>query len=181
MNTIVKKFLIATGLCAAMASQATAGNLQINLDRMQPKLNHKIPAINAPIRIQCPNPMVRDINVRVLTRSASQARILVTAVIENAGGADYVSGPNQQTITLTRGNQRLTSRDFTTIRVGNRIEVSYPQIVSAHGYGEFPPTFHAYLAYDPDVRIDGNPANDDCRVNDNRKSLNGNVVNALLR
>ena len=181
MKTKLSKAITAAALAAAIATPALAGPIQINLDRIQPRLDHKIPVPTANLRINCPNPMIRDITAEVLSRTATQARVRITAVVENAGGVAYRSSPRQQSITLMRDNRRVSTQGFTVINPGNRFFVTYEEVVSRHGYGEFPPTFHARLAYDPDIRIDGNPANDDCRSNDNRRSMSGQVVNRLLR
>ena len=37
------------------------------------------------------------------------------------------------------------------------------------------------LAYDPDIYIDGNRQNDDCKRVDNRRTLDGHTINAMVR
>jgi len=158
-----------------------AGNLQLQLDKYQPRLKVPTPVIQAAVNPNCPNPAVTDVRAQVLSQNATHARVRITAVLQNTGQAAYRTGSHQQTITLARDNAPVKTRRFGNMSPGGRTFIRYDENVSIHGYGEFTPTFHAYLSYDPDIRIDGNPANDDCRANDNRKSLSGNVVNALLR
>lgn len=181
MKNLFTKVLFAGSIVVGLASTAVAGNIQLQLDKYQPRLQVPAGAIQAALNPNCPNPRVKEVKAQVLSQNSRYAQVRITAVVENAGQVEYRSNPRQQSITLARDGRRVSTQGFTVIRPGNRFYVTYDETVSVHGYGEFTPTFHAYLSYDPDIRIDGNPANDDCRANDNRKSLSGNVVNALLQ
>jgi len=46
---------------------------------------------------------------------------------------------------------------------------------------EFPPSFELYLNYDPDIRLDGNPQNDDAVPANNSKQIDGQKINAIVR
>ncbi len=181
MKYTINKILLAGSIAVGLASTAVAGNIQLHLDKYQPRLKVPTPAIQAVVNPNCPNPAVREVRAQVLSTNATHARVRITAVLENTGQAAYRTNPQQQTITLARDNAPVKTQRFGNMNPGGRIFIRYDENVSIRGYGEFTPTFHAYLSYDPDIHIDGNPANDDCRANDNRKSLSGNVVNALLR
>lgn len=185
--------LIAAGLLMANlpAAPALAGGLtldkplqNIRLDRVKPQV--RIPGgVAAALRPNCPNPAVRSINARVVSRTASNATVRITAVVENLGRVAYVSRPGQQGFTLARDTSGragsiMARRDFPRLNPGQRVTISFTQTVSRWGYGEFPPVFDARIGYDPDITLDSNPANDDCRGTDNRRTLNGQIVNAML-
>lgn len=185
--------LIFAGLVMAGLPSAPAlgGSLQLKvplqdarLDRLQPQV--KVPGgVATALRPNCPNPAVRALDANVIRRSGSQATVRFTAVVENMGRVAYVSRPGQQGFTLSRDTSgRVASvvarRDFPRLNPGQRVTLSWTQTISRYGYGEFPPVFLAAIGYDPDIRLDSNPANDDCRGTDNRRTLNGQIVNAML-
>jgi hypothetical protein len=46
---------------------------------------------------------------------------------------------------------------------------------------EFAPSFIARISYDPDITMDGNKQNDDCRNDNNSRTISADTVSALLR
>lgn len=56
-----------------------------------------------------------------------------------------------------------------------------PWNISSPAEGEFPPSYMLEIGYDPDIRIDGNPNNDDCRLGNNRLERSGAEVRAPFR
>ncbi len=46
---------------------------------------------------------------------------------------------------------------------------------------EFPPNFKLYLSYDPDIRMDSNPQNDDAIMTNNMRELSGMKLNAIVK
>ena len=77
-------------------------------------------------------------------------------------------------------NQSVAFQDFPRLNPGQQTVLTWHQNISQYGYGEFTPVFEARLSFDPDIRLDGNPSNDDCRMNNNRKRLSGQTINAML-
>ena len=47
--------------------------------------------------------------------------------------------------------------------------------------GTAPPSYKAMIVYDPDIRTDGNPKNDDIYLKDNQLQLPGARINELFR
>lgn len=87
--------------------------------------------------------------------------------IRNIGSADYRSGSNQQGITLYQGTRAYQVQAFTNLRRGAAIpfQAHVQHIVG----GEFVSNFTLAIDFDPDIFIDGNPANDDCNAGNNRQ------------
>ena len=52
---------------------------------------------------------------------------------------------------------------------------------SSPAEGEFPPTYTLSIAYDPDIRMDSNPDNDDVNERNNRTEKSGTPINDLFR
>lgn len=46
--------------------------------------------------------------------------------------------------------------------------------------GEFPPNYRTIIVYDPDIRMDGNPNNDDYNVGNKDRSRSGTGINDLF-
>jgi hypothetical protein len=94
------------------------------------------------------------------TRRRIQA---VRVIVVNVSNVDYVSGPNQQQVQVSFSKRGLgTAIDrFDNIPAGDR------RVLAGHGTGKGV-TATARIVFDPDIRIDGNPANDDCRAGNNK-------------
>lgn len=100
----------------------------------------------------------------------------LNAVVRNAGRAAWRSRPRQQTaelVTRAPGGRRhfLATRDFTRLNPG--ASMSFTAAMTLNGDDEFPPEADLVIVYDPDIRADGNAANDDCRMGDNAVHLSG--------
>ena len=176
---------LTTPAASADGTRLTKHQLKhISLERKTPQVRIPGGVVNA-IRPNCPNPAVRSLDARIIARSSSRVTVRITAVVENMGRVAYASRPGQQALTLARDTSGRSAsvvarRDFPRLAPGQRITISWDQSISRYGYGEFPPVFQAAIGYDPDITLDGNPANDDCRGTDNRRRLDGQVVNAML-
>ncbi|HSM40984.1 MAG TPA: hypothetical protein VK862_09550 [Afifellaceae bacterium] len=93
-------------------------------------------------------------------------RPAVRVIIVNVSNVDYVSGPNQQQVQTSFSKRGLgTAIDrFGNIPAGGRV------MLGGHGTGSGV-TATARIVFDPDIRNDGNPANDDCRAGNNRVAV----------
>ena len=133
----------------------------------------------------CVDPAITKIGVRNITRLPSGAyTFTLSAVLRNAGTADYRSQPNQQTVAVYEvglGARRLlTSQRFGNLRVGEVQEIRLG-VPSWWVSNEFPPSYEFAIQYDPDIAIDGNRANDDCRSANNKLGVTSEEINAQLR
>jgi hypothetical protein len=137
-------------------------------------------------RIPRIDPAVTALKVRMLKRlSPYEARIAIIGYVKNIGNKDFKSSPNQQSATLVkkipgvRAPQLLKQRKFTVLPAGKGFTVSY--VMNWQTSQEFPPSFELYLNYDPDIRLDGNPQNDDAVSTNNSKQIVGGKLNAIVR
>lgn len=130
--------------------------------------------------LECPDPAIDRIDITVLSRDvrSSEARVRISAVIKNRGLAPYDSNPRQQSATLYVGDSQVGSVDFPRLAPGQQVVVSYDTAWLAAR--EFPPAVRAQLSYDPGIRTDGRPANDDCNAVNNRLSRPGDEVNRII-
>lgn len=130
--------------------------------------------------LECPDPAIDRIDITVLSRDvrSSEARVRISAVIKNRGLVAYDSNPRQQSATLYVGDFQVGSVDFPRLAPGQQVVVSYDTawLVAR----EFPPAVRAQLSYDPGIRTDGRPANDDCNAANNRLSRPGDEVNRII-
>ncbi len=126
----------------------------------------------------------RDLQVRVWVdpHSVRQNRdhtynFVIQGQVKNIGGADYVSRRNQQSLYLhTLGSpRRITEWHFSRMNRGQVMNVHVP-VRHATG-GEFTPSYELALDFDPDILIDGNPANDDCNIRNNQATLSNTTLN----
>ena len=145
-------------------------------------------AANAVSKI-CPDPAVTEIRFRIVSRTDRfRGRVEIKAVVKNLGKAAYESAPNQQSVQLYEKPQggparMVSSRSLTRLAPGAMVGTAYTRnwYSASPSEGEFPPSYIGIITYDPDIRMDGNPRNDDCRDDNNRLERSGTAINDLLR
>ncbi|ACI21234.1 MULTISPECIES: hypothetical protein [Thermodesulfovibrio] len=138
---------------------------------------------------KCPDPAVQRIDFTVVSKTSQfSGKVRITGVVKNMGVEPYISGPNQQAVYLYEipmgGKANLVAtKKFQNLNPGQEITVSYERNwnASSPSEGEFPPSYRVVIAYDPDIRMDSNPKNDDCNMNNNQKERSGTEINALFR
>jgi hypothetical protein len=138
---------------------------------------------------ECPDPAVTGLDFAIVSRTARfRGRVEITATVDNVGRATYSSRPNQQSVQLYEatpgGPSRLVAQTaFVNLAPGEGVKVSYTRnwYAASPAEGEFPPTYRAIIAYDPDITMDGNPRNDDCVAANNRRERSGADINAMFR
>jgi hypothetical protein len=129
----------------------------------------------------CPDPAAQRIDIS--RASTANRRVTITGVMRNLGGG-YETRPNQQQITLyeTRagvpGGRVVASAPFGNLTPGQEVRVNYSVIWNSGQ--EFPPSYKLMISYDPDILIDANTRNDDCRNNNNEVTRNGEDINRLF-
>lgn len=138
---------------------------------------------------KCPDPAVEKIDFTIVSRTGKfSGKVRITGVVKNVGLAPYISGPNQQAVHLYEfipgGSARLVAKkNFQNLNPGQQVTVAYERNwdASSPSEGEFPPSYRVIIAYDPDIRLDSNPKNDDCNINNNQKERSGADINALFK
>ena len=143
------------------------------------------PEIQIPVRAgQCPDPSANRIGFRLINKTSQFAgNVEIIGVVKNVGGAAYESGPNQQGMHLYADTHLVKSQAFQNLAPGQEVEIrhSRPWNSSSPAEGEFPPEYKLIITYDPDIRIDANPKNDDCNGANNVKTRSGADINTLFR
>lgn len=167
-------FVTAAALAATAATSVVAAPLGINLGLQfnnQQQYQH-----GAGIGIQIGTPVIRDalranacVDLRVDTAQHTNAdgSIGVSIRVANASGVDYVSYPGQQMLVINGSNGGHSANvPFDIIRTGESVVWTD----TFHPF-EFPASYHAQIVFDPDIRTDGNPYNDDCHPSNNSGAL----------
>lgn len=140
-----------------------------------------------PIVLKCPDLAASvDFSIGFKT-SAFAGRVNIVGKVKNVGGVAYESRPNQQTALLYEivpGKQpRLVARQaFQNLAPGAEITVRFGRAwnASSPAEGEFPPSYRLVISFDPDIRTDGNPKNDDCNPANDVRERSGADINAML-
>jgi hypothetical protein len=140
-----------------------------------------------PVKAVCPGPdPAAQIRVEIISRDehGHGGRVRITAIAKNVGGTDYTSGQGQQSLQLwedvqgVNEKQPLKTQQFQNLARGERVSVSIERDWTAST--EFPSSYEARIAYDPDILADGNDHNDDCNMNNNRKRRDGAKISAMF-
>lgn len=120
-----------------------------------------------------PDPAVTRMYIRKLSSPDSDEgryNFWLYVHLKNVGQQDFVSGPNQASLTIKRGNRVIGRHVFDELRAGVNYAGITPDAgptISNWSHGEFAEGLSAKISYDPDIRIDGNPDNDDCNMGNN--------------
>ncbi|RKZ65193.1 MAG: hypothetical protein DRQ44_08385, partial [Gammaproteobacteria bacterium] len=127
--------------------------------------------------ISCPDPAVVRVVAGWPNRNVDGTyNFRLFAVVSNVGRETYNSQRNQQHIVLKQGNRVLRTSTWSrsVVPPGASGEVA-SEFYDVRNWnpnpGEFAADFSAQIIYAPDIRVDGNPLNDDCRNSNNRKVL----------
>jgi len=127
------------------------------------------------------DPAAKRIEAKILKRTLpdkrTHARVRIKGVVKNRG-ASYRSNPGQQVAKLYENDRVVAEKAFSNLNSKQEVYVKYDRRWSAST--EFPPTYKLVIEYDPDIRMDANPMNDDCRMGNNQKSLRGSVISNLI-
>ena len=175
---ILKTSLIAAGLSLFTSLSSAQGliQLEVPLRPITGALGQQAPLVaNTAIGINCPAPAVRTLTAHRI----GGGLIRIEAEIANIGSVNFVSGEGQQQVMLTddRGAP-IAYRGFVTLAAGESFVFGTER--SWNRASEFQEGFGAVINYAPDISIDGNAANDDCRLQDNRRTISPDEINSLF-
>ena len=187
----VKYFQYFCGSLISLVSISTAFigmGMARPIERINPNIKIKPilqpqPQFPRPI-LQCIDPATESINFQIIRRDTQfKGKVRITGVMKNIGTLPYQSNPNQQALLLYENNKLVKRTSFQNLSPGSAMTIAYDRDwnSSSPAEGEFPPEYKLLITYDPDIRLDGNPRNDDCRNSNNQKVASGQSINQLLR
>jgi hypothetical protein len=140
-----------------------------------------------------PDPAAVAIHFGIVSRSDrwpnTQGIVEIVGVVKNVGQAPYRSNAGQQEALLYElqgagdRNPKLVARKaFQNLAPGQEVRVGFRRSwnSSSPAEGEFPPLYRLVIGYDPDIRLDGNAANDDVNVHNNVKTREGSDINRMF-
>lgn len=180
IRTATRAAILAAATISVMATGAAAQLIQVDPGKFQvlPDRGVRVPQGRILEPIACPDPATVEIgvaNIRSRLRSGvTYYDFDIVGTIRNVGRGEWSSGRGQQFASLVRNSgasQTLVSRDFTRLSPGASFALASRMSLAASE--EFPPDLELAIGYDPDIRLDGNPANDDCRMGNNSRRLSG--------
>jgi hypothetical protein len=138
-------------------------------------------------KMTCPGPdPAAKITVEIISRDehGHGGRVRITAIAKNVGGADFASGPGQQSVQLwedvpgVNEKQPVKQQEFQNLARDQKISISIERDWTAST--EFPASYEARISYDPDILADGNENNNDCNMNNNKKQTDGTEISAMF-
>lgn len=119
-------------------------------------------------RPSCPNPSVTNLQVQAENLTDGYVKITVKATVKNVGGKAYSSNQGQQALYLYKNGVYVAMKDFEDLAVGASFMMTYSYTVK-RTVSVQTLNFKAQINYDPDISMDGNTGNDDCKLADNSK------------
>lgn len=151
---------------------------------------HTIPGKGPQLQIRpagCPDPAVVELKPGWPRRNADGTYTFhVLAIMKNVGTATFDSQRRQTQITLREGSRVLKSGTWSSPRATTVVLEPGQGFSENHVVERWSPSsefladFSAEISYDPDIRMDGNPQNDDCGAGNNRKTLSVAELRRLL-
>ncbi|MGH8950790.1 MAG: hypothetical protein ACRDX9_05135 [Acidimicrobiia bacterium] len=161
-----------------------------------PSIDPRVGEIPPPVEIDpgvvegigaCTDPATVDLSPRLVGRtdpSRGVGIIEIVGTVRNVGRAAYVSEPAQQGVKLVEEQPgtppRIVADQTFTLLAPNRTV----RLVHRRSWDtaiEFQPRYRLRITYEPDIRTDANPRNDDCRLDNNEAVLEPERINALFR
>lgn len=178
----MKTFFIQLNSLAVVLATTLCNTTSVFAQSIPPKTLTQVSP--QPVLRRCPDPAARQIDFQLIQRTNQfNGRVRITGVVRNVGRAAYESNPGQQIAYLYENERLVAQRSFQNLTPGQEVRVVYVRDwnISSPAEGEFPPTYKLIIGYDPDIAIDGNPRNDDCNLNNNRRERSGEDIRALFR
>ena len=171
-NTVLAAFILSATLTpiAAIAQVNIDPSILTPQQREQIRPNLKVVPKIPPTALRCPDPAVEALTAQWISGGPRAGRIRISGIVKNIGGAPYISGTGQQMFSLYEDNRVIRSLDFGDLAPGASRSIQYELDWSTSS--EFNPAYRFEINYDPDLYIDGNPQNDDCRRGNNSKPVN---------
>lgn len=185
IKTATRAAMLAVATVSVAATGAAAQLIQIDPGKFQVLPDPRVRVTRGPAlgAIACPDPAAVEIGVSNI-RSSLQSGVTyydfdVVGTVRNVGRGAWSSGRGQQFASLRRhAGATLASRDFMRLAPGESFMPASGMSLAASE--EFPPDLEIAIGYDPDIRLDGNRANDDCRMGNNSRRLAGRNLMRLL-
>ena len=189
-NRKLRPALLAVILAVFAAPQAFAQIIDTDKIRPAGKLPPAVkidPEVVDPRTTACPDPAAFELDANLVARSTTwpdfNGTVDIVGLVRNVGRGNYASGRGQQSVELLEqwpgsSPSVIETATFTHLNAGTDIRVTYRQnwVVSR----EFPPRYTLRISYDPDIRIDGNPRNDDCRLNNNETAIEPRQIDVVF-
>lgn len=133
----------------------------------------------------CPDPAAVELDVRLEGRTArTRGFVELVGRVRNIGGEAFLSERGQQTLELVEEAPGAAPRVIETASFATLAPGVTTRILHRRHWDtaiEFKPRFRLRIAYEPDIRTDGNPRNDDCRLDNNEAVLEPARIDALFR
>ncbi|HKK77639.1 MAG TPA: hypothetical protein VJ953_21345 [Saprospiraceae bacterium] len=133
----------------------------------------------------CPDLAAYEIQVTKVSGGTYSGRIKISGIIKNVGKKHFVSGTNQATAYLYEvypGGRKRLLRSMSLRNIPSNRTQTMPAVYKNWYTGnEFPPSYRLVIGYDPDIRLDGNPRNDDCVHRNNQKEVDGTQIHRIFR
>ncbi len=146
------------------------------------------PVLKYPTQFQvkrnCPDLAAHQIQFQKLSGGQYSGRVRIKGIVKNVGKQHFYTNPSQMSVILYEvhpgGRPRVVAkRSFASIPAGRTASVYFDRNWSTSH--EFPPSYRLCVTYDPDIKLDSNPKNDDCNSANNCKTRQGSEVNLLFR
>jgi hypothetical protein len=134
----------------------------------------------------CPDPATVDLSARLVGRtdpSRGVGIIEIVGRVRNIGRDAYVSEPRQQSIELIEEQAGTPPRIVAEQTFTNLAPNATRTVVHRRSWDtstEFQPRYRLRIVYEPDIRTDANPRNDDCGLANNEATLEPDRINALF-
>ena len=133
----------------------------------------------------CPDPAAVELTARLEARLApTRGFVELVGRVRNLGGEAFLSERGQQRLELWEETPGAAPRVIETASFATLAPGVTTRILHRRHWDtaiEFKPRFHLRITYEPDIRTDGNPRNDDCRLDNNEAVLEPARIDALFR
>lgn len=183
----MKQFITFIAFFAFLIGFSVTAEAQLRYNTKITKVQPKIRTWNPnqfQYRPNCPDLAGSAINFQMVRKYNNfNGLVKITGIVKNIGSQHFSSSANQMTVALYEispgGSSRMVARQsFSSVPAGRTVQVSWNR--RWYTGNEFPPSYKVCVIYDPDIKLDGNKANDDCNSSNNCKQRAGGDINRLF-
>lgn len=128
----------------------------------------------------CTDLKLGNIRVTNITRRSDRYDFTLISELKNISGYDFVSSSGMQSVNIYKNDSLVKNKEFQNLGNGSVIEVKKtvrdwrPDRSSPHEY-----SFR--INYSSGLSRDGNSQNDDCRSDNNSKTISGTLIDRKIR
>ena len=128
----------------------------------------------------CTDLKLGNIRVTNITRRSDRYDFSLISELKNNSGYDFVSSSGMQSVNIYKNGSLIKNKEFQNLGNGSEIEIK-KTVRDWRPDRSSPPEYSFRINYSSGLSRDGNSQNDDCRSDNNSKTISGTLIDRTIR